>query len=510
MKTCYLLLVWHLSLAALSAQNAPLYKVIDPEPDNPFYKHWGTGMYPTDSFYYVLATLHQSNMVVKLNKQGDIVKQIKLTTAHDNLSLVSGTITQDGSLVFVGHYINWDISRNQAILVKVDADLNLQWMKDYSHPLNSNMSIFGTSVVETDDHQNYIFNTASFGDSYFLCRTDLNGNLLSTHHLIDSLYPNLECPIIKTNDGNLLMCGSAFLDSTNVFSHPVVRKIDLQGNIIWHQTIPIGTHSNYKAPLATVLQNGGYAVACTIDSVPTSMFPPQNLYNPIYILNENGIVQQEVRLEGGYRSKFTTAVITASNGDIIGCGRGSAKGWLYRATSDGNILWQRYFSDSLQRPWSLVALSAIAENPDGSIVSAGYALDSMPNLNPYDSENQNTNIALLVTDADGCLVPGCPGEQFITAAPEVSEANTHLPWLSVTPNPAQTVLSVRIPDRIQYASTALLQLFNALGSLVFDRDVESGVSVQELNVEGVAPGFYYLVLREYGRTLARQKVMVQR
>ena len=504
MKTIVSLAICTLWVYSMCAQSPQFYKAIDPHPENTFWIDQGLKTFQTDSFYYTLARYKPDrlqSMVVKLNKQGDIVHQKELTTAYNNLTLVDGFQAPDHSLILIGNYIDWDWGsfKSVAMLVKVDKDLNLQWMKSYVNPDNTDGggALFGTHVIQTDDQQNYVFSANSF-DRSFLYRTDLNGNVISIHALPDSISTE-DGNIIKSPDDNLV-CSGKLTTATETVN--MVFKMDLQGNILWSQ--PINTFA--LSTTITPLQNGKYGVCSLIDSILD--YPPQGRQITLSIVSENGIIEQTMQLPMHYQDEEIRDLTTASNGDIIGCGKSEIayEGWLFRATSEGSLLWQRHFSDSLQRPWSPVSFLNVLGNSDGSIVLTGFLYDSMPGLNPYDPENRNINISMMVTDADGCLTPGCPsGLQYITSAPEVSGPGERLPWLQVSPNPANDLLRVRIPE----GANGTVVLYNLWGQVALRRNIDSGSGWIEMDSGGLPAGCYSVAWLVGGQVMARNKVIIQ-
>ena len=104
--------------------------------------------------------------------------------------------------------------------------------------------------------------------------------------------------------------------------------------------------------------------------------------------------------------RYFYRIITAANGDILGVGAylhnddEKGKAVIFRASQAGEILWERHYSDSIQRPWSpYMEMLDICELADGRIAATGVVFDTnaVGSLNP--------NIAVLVVgarDRSGC------------------------------------------------------------------------------------------------------------
>lgn len=236
MKTIFPFAFFLLFQCALLAQPQTYFKAFDPNPENVFWTKQGAQVFQHDSFYYVLVRILTGDQskccFVKLDTQGEIVQIQSFNVGLDDLSLVSGYFTHDGYFLFSGYRTSYDTGINHAVLIKMDMELNLNWMREFSNPVNDNSNLFGGSVIETDDQQSYLFYAGNNND-HLLFRTDLNGILVCTSSLADNLYPFSNVSFTKTLDGNLLIPGRLAVDTTayQIIFNPVLRKVDVQGNM---------------------------------------------------------------------------------------------------------------------------------------------------------------------------------------------------------------------------------------------------------------------------------------
>lgn len=517
----FFVLWWSVEIISVSAQQAPLLKVIDPHPDNPYQSDKADNVIATDSCYFLVDGLVNAEgkryqKIIKTSLGAAILDTITLTGPFNDLAIADGggsCVTHDGYILFTGEWFNPETEKMGAFLIKMDANLNVLWSQYYSNPIG-NGNYYGASVVETDDGQHYLLYASA--KSTYLLKTDTAGALIWSKVIPDDVPTSINGNMIKTQDGHVLITTYVHVNN-NPGSYDYtasMAKVDYEGNLIWRKDVDNYTNSGeQQEPMATLLDNGGFAVMWANDSFPWVPNVTVPNFSSLYIMDSNGVKQREVRFDRyGIRRIFST--ITAANGDIIAVGYnyeaygGEEQGWLFRATPAGDILWERYFSDSLQRPWSPIFFYDMTETSDGHIICIGYIEDSIPGISI--NVDRNINMAILMTDADGCLVPDCPGGlQYITSAPEAPGLNEPLRWLEVAPNPAQTTLTVRLPDRVQH-SAARLQLFDVMGRVVLDQEADGIIGWQELDVQGLSPGFYSLVLKEKSRVVARQKVIIQR
>ena len=120
------------------------------------------------------------------------------------------------------------------------------------------------------------------------------------------------------------------------------------------------------------------------------------------------------------------------------------RGWLFRASPQGDVLWERYYSDSLQRPWApRMQFIDMCEMDDGRIAATGIA---------YDKNDQgwiNPNILLVVLDENGCLELGCDQTHYyLTSGVKTVFSLPPLPFLHVWPNPAAEAFRVQVPGSV--------------------------------------------------------------
>jgi hypothetical protein len=207
-------------------------------------------------------------------------------------------------------------------------------------------------------------------------------------------------------------------------------------------------------------------------------------------------------------------IITAANGDIIGGGfrtpnhEGSDYAWMFRVNPQGKLLWNRYFCDSLQRPWTYMGIYDLAETPEGNIVATGRVRDTIPGTNG----DVNLNLFLLRTGADGCLNGNCSDStQYITIVKEPGRKGLFgtLPNLRVAPNPVSTTLHVTLPEGS--SGERRLEWYSLSGRLLHTLSVEEAhAETLTLPAPALPDGAYWLTLREGLRLTARQLIILKK
>lgn len=519
MEKIFFIVGWLLGIIPAATQTNSFFKVLDPYPNNHNINDKATNIFQVDSFYYLIDGFSdeipgRSQRLIKLDMAGNSVKETVLEGPYNDLLIAEGGghfITHDGYILFTGEWFNTEIGKMGTFLIKMDADLNVIWSQYYSNA-TGNGNYYGAGVVETDDGQHYLLYASS--KSTYLLKTDTSGTLLWSKVIPDEVPQSINGNMIKTQDGHVLITTYVYVNN-NPGSYDYtasMAKVDYNGNLVWRKDVDNYTNSGeQQEPMATLLHNGGFAVAWANDSFPWIPNVTIPNFSSLYIMDPSGIKQREVRFDRyGLRSIFS--LITASNGDIIAGGYnyeasgGQEKGWLFRATPEGDILWERYFSDSLQRPWSPIFFYDIIENTDGNIVCVGDVEDSIPSIGI--NVDRNINMVLLITDHEGCLHSGCPsGLQYITAAPEASHPEP-LQWLEVAPNPANDILKVNLPA-LANVKTMRLELWDAVGRVAVKHPLNEPGEQEEIDISLLLSGYYILVLYENGVIRARNKIIIQ-
>ena len=204
-------------------------------------------------------------------------------------------------------------------------------------------------------------------------------------------------------------------------------------------------------------------------------------------------------------------VITAANGDIIGGGfrvpnyQTYDYGWMFRVSPEGEVKWNRFYSDSLVRPWNAFGIHDLAETPEGDIIATGIVTDTIG------GDNFSLNVLLLRVGADGCLQKDCDDRtQYITPVQEVFRVpfGASPARLEVSPNPVGAQLRVVLPEAGGPARQ--LEWYGLSGRQLGTVAVEAHQREATLPTEDLPTGAYWLLLREAGLPVARALVFVRR
>lgn len=458
----------------------------------------------------------------------EIVKRIDLTGPQVDISITGPggyCITSDQHILLTGEWRDYANARMRTFIAKLDKDLNMVWINYY--PDLFEFGVYGDAISETPSGDILVYMTegkpVSADEPWHIAecwtrmiKTDSMGNLLLNKVIPDTFFQTGGYGhLARTEDGNYLLTSMVigyyyhWLYGTYRYN-AIVHKLDEDANPIWSRMINYDKFLR-QDPTATALPGGGGAVMWRRD---TFVSDPDIAYefSVLHRLDSEGNTLwrhewNDVSVRTVYR------IITATNGDILGCGAYQKNGdkvktWLFRATEVGEVLWERHYSDSIQRPWSpSLEMLDLCEMADGRIAASGivYDTNAVGSLNP--------NIGVLLVGADGCIELGCTGvTQYITSIFEPISQSMPLPQMCCSPNPASNLVTVKIPTGLTYKNTkqATLRAYDAKGKMIFETPWGDADIEQQINISQWLPGVYQLLFYQSTKPLFSGKIIVQR
>jgi hypothetical protein len=196
-----------------------------------------------------------------------------------------------------------------------------------------------------------------------------------------------------------------------------------------------------------------------------------------------------------YAKPIVTATgFTASGGRRAG--NGVIIGMLKHVDMAGAEVWERTYQTNSQLDHYFYD---VKRTLDGGYIMAGTAFDSL--LVSQDAW-------LVKVDSFGCLVPGC--QLFDGLQEQFTDLGA---VLTLYPNPvaAGTALQVGIalPPGFTKAGALSLGLVSSDGRLVREQVVQNNATRAEMPTADLAPGLYFLHLRDGARWLSGGKVVVE-
>ncbi len=431
-----------------------------------FYKVLPTPVYSThqsDFGLHIIVSGHQlivsdlfgnefgqrSVNLFKLDSVANIVKQLRIDGSSQDIWFANSSFCHDndGNLFFTGGSTITLDDQPTAIL-KTTENLDSIWLKYYS----DNIHISGGYSIQEMPDGNLLLLTSEGYYNFFLwlklTKIDKNGTIIWQKMISGSLDHILATSLFPTMDGNFLVTAREVYGVHPGQSLPqesaLITKVDPEGDVLWTRNTTNDFTDPNTHPIATPLKDGSFAfvwdtLSASNDSLQNVLFKAINCID----LNGNFIWKLPLFAFGGGTIE---ALKTTANGDILGCGGFQpydnqvhsfrSHGWLFRASPQGQLLWQRFIMDStlLQYPVGSIVFTDLAEAPDGGILVTGQLIDS------------SSKVVVLSLNSEGCLSPACANDAFQYLSPTHEPVRDKLASISLIPNPSDEFVHVKLAD----------------------------------------------------------------
>jgi hypothetical protein len=322
-----------------------------------------------------------------------------------------------------------------------------------------------------------------------LIRTDTAGNVLWDQHYGGP--EDQQCYSgQRTLDGGFIMAGFKYFNNTRMNMYVV--KVDSAGNQQWDMAY--GSPWIDNVGFIRQLPDSGYILAGAQRLSETGL-----RYPAFYRLDPNGgVIWSRVYDDLVTGPFYTVPHFIAGQGYVAA---GSRKvgalsiGRLTKVDLAGDVLWDRTYQTNTQIDHYFYDLERTL---DGGYIMAGTAFDSL--LVSQDAW-------LVKVDSFGCLVPGC---QIFDGLQEQFTDLTNA--LTIYPNPVtagpMVQVGIDLPAGFNTTGALSLGLVSSEGRLVHEQLLPTNATRAELPTTGLAPGLYFVHLRDGSRWLSGGKVVV--
>jgi hypothetical protein len=294
----------------------------------------------------------------------------------------------DGGYVMAGSTLSYGAGGYDFLLVKTDANGNMQWNKPYGGS-NDDMAY---SVVQASDGGYAIAGwTKSYrvgGPDFCLVKTDASGNT-QWSRTYGGTGSNYARSVVRTSDGGYAIAG--FTSPGGSFNFMLV-KTDASGNMQWSKTYG----GDYWERAYSVVQtsDGGYALAGYTESYGAGS---EDFW--LVKTDSSGNMQWN-KAYGGTNIDDAYSVVQTSDGGYALAGDtashiyGKTEAWLVKTDTSGNMQWSQTYGMPVEID---IFAYSVVQGSDG-----GYALAGQDwNLILGDPNYGKSDFWLAKTDASG-------------------------------------------------------------------------------------------------------------
>jgi hypothetical protein len=454
-----------------------------------------------------MGTLNTDILLIKTDANGNLQWSKTYGEAGDDVAY-SVQRTADGGYILAGYTSSFGAGDNDVFLVKTDAFGNIQWAKTYG----GTSWDWASSVQQTSDGgyivAGYTWSFGTGGD-ILLIKTDANGNVQWAKTYGETGY-DFAHSVQQTSDGGYIVAGGTYSFGAG-WSDLFLIKTDANGDVQWVKTY--GEAGDDVAYSVQRTADGGYILAGYTGSFGAG-------WGDIFLIKTNASGNlQWAKTYGGINGEIAYSVQQTSDGGYIVAGSTYSFGaggydiFLIKTDANGNIQWAKTYGGAT----SDYAYSVQQTSDGGYIVAGGTGF----------------NVFLIKTDANGDIgscsivssaIPtlGIISPIVDVASPSVSSPSLSVNSVSLTDTSPSLMILIPCPSNIsescQIASGIITPYKGGIkvsGSGEFEVKVYnvSGVMVKSIKGKNEAKlelsrGVYFVEVVSGGKVI-REKVVIR-
>ena len=454
-------------------------------------------------------------VVIKFRKNGTI-QWSKNYGGSGTESCVDVENTSDGGYIFAA-YTNsndHDVSGNHGgydlWIVKLSASGQIQWQQCLGGS-GDEISQYQKKLVQQTPDGGYITYgqanssdgdiTHSFGGTdMWVVKLDANGNILWQKNYGGS-GTDLPYSLQLTADGGSILAGStSSTDGDITFNHGFVDawvlKLDASGNIDWQKTY--GGSDLESAQGILQLSDGGYIFLAVAYKNDGDVHGVHNEgFADFWAVRLNAVGDTLwTHCYGGSATDQPYCIQPAAGNGFLLSGTSNSNDFDVSGNHGGNDFWVLKISNSGQLIWE--------ESHGGSADDGGKTVEATPDGGCMVMGNETS------TDGDVKGNHGGTDAWMIRVKNTSGRMEASQSMLTVYPNPSSGRLFIQ-GSGLGISSSAFISMMNVSGQIVFEKSasIENGMLQDEMNVNGLPAGIYFLQLKTETGVLNKE-VMVSR
>ncbi len=441
----------------------------------------------------------QGNFIVKFDTFGNLLSHNFIIDAKGDLLSTHkywGNIirTQDGGYAAIAA----TVYRKSAFLIKLDRDLQVEFIKEY--PDTVNLSNYFYKLLETPEGY-LLYGAIQRPDYYndgFIRYVDKQGETIWFMYVAYSNYHNGILDIVKLDD-------STYLAGVGTEVNPITGKgffsllyFDKYGNELSHFTSETDPEIGYFRKFVNASSEN---IIC-FGLYRTGSSGTTNIVQPTISKINNAFQTEWVRHFGRIGSINASVMLwdfaPTIDGHYIGAGETLVKegdepsrrvGWLYKFSTDGDSIWERkinapflplYFTNN-------GFLTGVGVLSSGSIIAGGTA-----------NQGNKQYCWLVKVTNDGCLDTLFCHPLSTTAQPMSQPFQ-----VDIYPVPASSYFNIQSPVEMRQVT-----VLDALGKIVLNRHGVGKFTTIDLPT-ALPAGLYFVEIQDVYGKLIREKVYIQ-
>lgn len=414
-----------------------------------------------DSGFLVASELYSAGRriyIIRTNKSGDTLWTRRAENAGNMGSVIQAA---DGNFMVYGSLISSIDSTRQLMLMKMDDNGNVLWIKNYINSLPS-INQFAYSIAETNDGGFVLTGLTGYvgcsSCSNLIIKTDSTGDFQWGKIFSETPISYMGDPVSVciAVDGSIIVAGNTNGFGANKYTM-FLMKLNLAGDTIWTKRFEAAMDAWCSKIRRTA--NGGFIMTgrvITAVNTNSKLFimkfdsAGQYIYTRLYRMNPPPVHEST-------SSGFD--VFQTSDGGYIACGSSFNSGFLVKTDPLANT-------------------TACIIEVFAPVIK--YA--------PYSTLNWTANI---VSGMQWQAVPiTIQNESFtiVSCSPTGLDETEKKSYFRINPNPVSDKLNIEFE---QWQPSARIEIFNTSGSIIFSEHSEQ-VREMEISLSNYPSGLYFL------------------